>query len=214
MYETSVEVYYKKYNNLIDFKDGSNLIGNERLDTVMLRGQGQSTGIEFYIRKTEGKLTGWISYTLSNTTRQVDGINNSKTYSAPYNKTHVLSITASYEINKRLSIGANFIYNTGIAITVNQSRYPHQGFVLGDPSERNSYRIPNYNRADISATYKGKKHKLWQGEWVVSAYNLYARRNAYSIYFRQNDVDPSKTEAVKISVFGTVIPSVTYNFNF
>lgn len=214
MYETSVEVYYKKYNNLIDFKDGSNLIGNERLDTVMLRGQGQSTGIEFYIRKTEGKLTGWISYTLSNTTRQVDGINNSKTYSAPYNKTHVLSITASYEINKRLSIGANFIYNTGIAITVNQSRYPHQGFVLGDPSERNSYRIPNYNRADISATYKGKKHKLWQGEWVVSAYNLYARRNAYSIYFRQNDIDPSKTEAVKISVFGTVIPSVTYNFNF
>lgn len=214
MFETSVEVYYKTFNNLIDFKDGSSLIANERLDTVMLRGSGKSRGIEFFIRKTEGKLTGWISYTLSHTDRTVAGINFGKTYDAPFNKTHVLSVTLSYDITKRLSVGGNFIYNSGIAITVNQSRFPHQGFILGDPSMRNSYHIPDYHRADISLTWKGKKKKLWQGEWVLSAYNVYARRNAYSIYFRQNADNPNQTEAVKISVFGTILPSLTYNFTF
>jgi hypothetical protein len=214
MYETSVEMYYKKFHNLIDFKDGSNLIANRYLDTTMLMGKGYSYGTELYIRKTEGKLTGWISYTYSRTRRQINGINNSQYYFAPYDKTHSLSITACYELTKRITLSSNFIYSTGIAITVPGQKYEWQGITLSQPTERNSVRIPAYHRADIAATIRGKKHKVWQGEWVISAYNLYARRNAYSIFFRQNAKDPTTTEAVRVSIFGSIIPSITYNFNF
>lgn len=216
MYETSVETFYKAYQNTIDFKDGANLVANDMLDTVMLRGTGKSFGAEFFIRKQEGKLTGWISYTLSRTTRTIKGINNDKEYFSPYDKTHVLNITSSYELNKHWSFSATFAYSTGIPITVPAQKFSWQGIIGSDPSARNTFRIQTYHRADVGITYKGKKKKkqLWQGEWVLCAYNVYARRNAYSMYFRENPDDPTKTQAVRISIFGTVIPSITYNFNF
>ncbi|MSQ79493.1 MAG: TonB-dependent receptor [Flavobacteriaceae bacterium] len=216
MYETSVETFYKTYQNIIDFKDGANLVANNMLDTVMLRGKGESYGLELFIRKQNGKLTGWISYTISQTTRTIDGINGGKKYFSPYDKTHVLNITASYELNKHWSFSANFAYSTGIPITVPAQKFVWQGITASDPSGRNTFRIQTYHRADASITYKGKKKKkqLWQGEWVLSAYNVYARRNAFSMYFRQDPNDPTRTQAVRISVFGTVIPAITYNFNF
>lgn len=214
VFETSFEIYYKKFNNLIDFRDGATLIGNPYIETEMLRGTGYSYGTELYIRKSEGRLTGWISYTWSRTRRTVAGINEGKEYAAPYDKTHNANITASYEINKRLSVSGTFVYSTGVPYTAPAGKFAFQGWILADVSGRNSLRVPDYHRMDIGITYKGKKKKWHQGEWVLSAYNVYARRNAYSVYFRQNPQNPAQTEAVRVAVFGTVIPSLTYNFNF
>lgn len=214
MYETSVELYYKNFTNLIDFRDGATLIGNPYIESEMLRGKGYSYGAELYIRKSEGKLTGWISYTWSRTRRTVKGINQDKEYSAPFDKTHVANITASYEINKRLTLSGTFVYSTGVPFTAPVGKFTFQNWILADISNRNSLRVPDYHRMDLSAIWKGKKKKFHQGEWVLSLYNVYARRNAYSIYFRQNPQNNAITEAVRISVFGTIIPSITYNFNF
>lgn len=213
MYESSVELFYKKYTNVIDFKNGAQLLANPALETELLIGKGYSYGAEFFLRKNEGNLTGWISYTYSRSRRQINGINDENWFFAPYDKTHNLSITASYELNKRWTFGSNCVYSTGIPITGMVQKFTYQGYVLGQASVRNSIRIPDYFRLDVSATYKPKKKKYWQGEWVVSAYNVTARRNAYSIFFRQNTANGS-TEAVRISVFGTIIPAITYNFNF
>ncbi|MDZ4757032.1 MAG: carboxypeptidase-like regulatory domain-containing protein [Bacteroidota bacterium] len=213
IYETSVEVFYKKYMNVIDFKSGAQLIANPALETEMLRGIGYSYGAEFFVRKTEGKLTGWISYTYSRTRRQIVGINEDKWYFAPYDKTNNLSITASYEFTKKWTFGSNCVYSTGAPITGMAQKFTYQGYLLGQASLRNSIRVPDYFRIDFSASFKPRKRKYWQGEWVFSAYNVTSRRNAYSVYFRQN-TDTKLTEAVRISVFGSIIPAVTYNFNF
>ncbi len=213
IYEASVEVFYKKYTNVIDFKSGAQLIANPALETEMLRGIGYSYGAEFFVRKTEGKLTGWISYTYSRTRRQINGINDDKWYFAPYDKTNNLSITASYELSKKWTIGSNCVYSTGAPITGMAQKFTYQGYTLGQASARNSIRVPDYFRLDFSGSFKPRKKKYWQGEWVFSAYNVTSRRNAYSLFFRQN-ATTGQTEAVRISVFGSIIPAVTYNFNF
>lgn len=213
-YEASVELFYKHFDRLIDFKDGAQLIANDHLETELRTGTGQSVGAEFYVRKAEGRLTGWISYTLARTTRMVPGINNNKTYVAPYDKTHVISVTAAYELNKRIVFSGNFNYSTGIAITAPVGKFLYQGMSVTDITERNSLRIPNYNRIDFAMALKSKPHKRYQGEWVFSAYNVYARRNPYSVVFQPEDNNPSRTVAYRFSVFGTIIPSITYNFTF
>jgi hypothetical protein len=218
MYETSVEAYYKTMTNQIDYVDGADLLLNEDLEADLLYGKGRAYGVEFFAKKNTGRLNGWLSYTLSRTERQIDGINYNKYYAAKYDKTHNLNAVAVYELTKRLNLSGNFVYGTGVATTFPNGRFEQDGLIvpINTDNARNNFRVPAYHRLDLSATLEGKKKpgRKYESSWTFSLYNLYSRRNAFSVYFRQNEDNPQKTEAVRLSVFGSVIPSVTYNFKF
>ena len=217
MYETSVEVYYKKMDNLIDYINGADLLFNKNIETDFLTSEGKSYGIELSAKKNKGKLTGWVSYTLSKTQQRTEALNRGEWYNAKYDKTHNLAVVAMYQLSKRWSLSANFAYATGVAATFPNSRYQINDVPMiphNTNEEKNNYRVPDYHRLDISATLESRKHKRWQGEWVFSIYNVYAHRNPYNITFRQNKDNPNQTEAVRLSVFGSLLPSVTYNFKF
>jgi len=217
--ETSVEVYYKKMYNVIDFRDHAQLFINKYFEGELRIGDGYSYGAEFFVKKQEGNFTGWISYTWSKTMRTIPEINNGNEFAAPYDKPHNLSIVASYDITPRLNISTNWIYSTGAPRTVPVGRYNYQGMIVPIYSDRNSVRIPDYHRMDLSVTLEGKKYKKdgtlkkYQGSWNFSIYNVYNRHNAYSIVFKQNDTNPEITEAQKLYLFKT-FPSITYNFKF
>ena len=224
-FETSVEVYYKNMTNQIDYVNGAQTLLNPDLEGDLLYGNGRAYGVEFFVKKNTGKLTGWVSYTLSRTERQIDGINNNEWYAAKYDRTHNLSVVGIYELNKKWSFSANFSYLTGTTTTFPNSRYSYDGLIVPHNSDnsRNNFRVPAYHRLDLSATLRPKRNEnhRWKGEWVFTVYNAYARRNPFTIYFRQklqgegiNAISTSQTEAVRLSVFGTLIPAVTYNFNF
>lgn len=225
MFETSIEVYYKWMYNSIDFRDHAQLLLNPYLEGELRIGKAWSYGSEFLIRKNKGALTGWIAYTLSRTMREIPEINEGVKYLAPYDRTHDVSIVASYELTPKVLLGATWVYSTGQPITVPTGRFEYQGSILPVYSDRNSERMPAYHRLDLSATFKGKtaeergprkngKKRLgWQGEWNISAYNAYARKNAFTINFRQSKEDPTVTEAYKIYLF-SIVPAITYNFKF
>ncbi len=215
-FETSVEVYYKSLKNVLDYKDGAELFLNEDLETELLTGKGYAYGMEMQIKKQEGKITGWASYTLAKSMRKIPGINDGKAYPSTYDRTHDVSLVANYELNKQLSLAANWVYSTGNPVTYPVAKYEVQGNTLFYYSKRNGNRIPDYHRLDLSLTYNSKKNesRKIKRSLNVSFYNVYARRNAYSIYFRQNEDNSNITEAVRLSIIGTVIPAVTYNFTF
>jgi hypothetical protein len=218
MYETSVEAYYKTMSNQIDYVDGADLLLNQDMEADLLYGKGRAYGVEFFARKNSGRLNGWISYTLSRTERQIDGINNNEYYAAKYDKTHNINAVGVYQLTKRLNLSGNFVYGTGVATTFPNGRFEQDGIIvpINTDNARNNFRVPAYHRLDLSATLDGKKKpgRKYESSWTFSLYNLYSRRNAFSVYFRQNEDNPQKTEAVRLSVFGSVIPSVTYNFKF
>lgn len=214
--ETSVEVYYKDMRNQIDYRDGADLFLNKHIETEMLRGKAYSYGLEMMVKKNVGRFTGWLSYTLSKTKRKVDGVNGGKEYSSAYDRTHDLSLITSYQLDDRWTISANWVLASGTPATYPVSKFEYEGASVPVYSERNSYRLPTYHRMDLGATYvpRSSKEKRWKGSWSFSLFNLYARRNAYSISFQPNKENPQQTEAVRMSIIGTVVPSVTYNFNF
>lgn len=218
MYEASVEVYYKKLYNQIDYVPGSDLLLNKFVQGDLLFGKGRAYGAEFYLKKNQGKLTGWVSYTLSRTERQVETINNNNWFPARFDKPHNITAVAIYELRRRLSLSANFTIASGTPATFPTTRYEFQGVIVGDNYDgaRNNNRIPAYHRLDLAATLKSKR-KLFgkgDGEWVFSIYNVYNRRNPFSIYTRANKDNPMITEAVRYSVIGNFIPAITYNFKF
>ncbi|MBS0000863.1 MAG: carboxypeptidase-like regulatory domain-containing protein [Cyclobacteriaceae bacterium] len=226
-YESSVELYYRDTKNQIEYIDGADLLINEYLEGDLLSGIGRAYGAEFYFKKNTGKFNGWISYTIGKTELKVDGINNGEWYPTRFDQLHNLKIAAFYDINPRWTLSANFIYLSGTPTTFPTSRYNIQEYLVPyiGSYARNNIRIPDYHRLDISATLYGKKYKK-NGErrknedyWVFGVYNLYARRNPFSIYF-SNGVDrpvpgePISTTATRVSVIGTIIPAVSYNFKF
>ncbi len=215
-YETSLEVYYKDMQNVLDYKDGAELFLNEDLETELLSGTGYAYGMEFMAKKQEGQFTGWVSYTLSKSMREIPGINNGDPYPSTYDRTHDISLVFNYDINKQFSLSASWVFSTGNPVTYPVAKYSVQGNTLFYYSNRNSNRIPNYHRLDFSANYNFKKNenRKVKQSLNVSLYNVYARRNAYSIYFRPNEDDSSVTEATRLSIIGTIIPSITYNINF
>ncbi len=233
MFETSVEVYYKDLQNLIEFKDAADPSDgvNDNIDNQVTFGDGYSYGAELFIKKNKGKLTGWIGYTWSKTFRQFDELNNGNKYPAKFDRRHDLSITGAYRLNERWVFGAVFVYATGNSITLPASKYFVEGELLVEYADRNSYRMAPYHRADISATWYGKKYKEFKnietGEmeqvpkkftsnWNFSVFNLYNRKNPYFIYFdntgnlTQGTLDVA---AIQVSLF-PVLPSVTWNFSF
>ncbi len=217
-YEGSVEVYYKDLQNQIDYVRDSDLLLNKYLEGDLLFGNGRAFGAEFYLKKNKGKLTGWLSYTLSRTERKVSGINNGDWFPARFDKTHNASIVALYQINDWWSLSANVSAYSGTPATFPTNRFEWNGFALPQNvyDVRNNSRIPWYHRLDIGATKKSKK-KLFgkgQGEWVFSVYNVYNRRNPFSVYVRQGETNTLQTEAVRYSVIGSFVPAVTYNFKF
>lgn len=220
-YTLEVESFYKKVKNKLDYIDGADLIANEAIEQVLLNGRARSYGLEVLFRKNKGKLTGWVSYTLSRTEQQTPGrtpeetgINSGAWYRAGYDKTHNLSITGSYQHTDKWSFGAIFALQSGQPATFPDGQYQYGNINIPVFGARNEDRLPMYHHLDVSATYvpKPEKKKGWQGEWVFSIYNLYNRQNAASMTFRQNE-DSGRNEAVRLSIFG-VIPSVTYNFKF
>ncbi|NAY90675.1 TonB-dependent receptor [Muricauda sp. JGD-17] len=228
-YTFETEVFYKDIQNRIDYIDGANLIANNAIEQVILNGEARAYGIEFLLRKNEGPLTGWLAYTLSRSEQRTPGrdlglntgrsdletgINFGEWYSTPFDKTHDLSIYGNYELNNRWSLNANFIYQTGQPTNYPVGQFEFEDITVPFYGLRNQERLPDYHRLDISATLTPKKNKrrAMQSEWVFSVYNVYNRRNAASINFRENE-DTGRNEALRTSIFG-IIPSVTYNFKF
>jgi len=165
------------------------------------------------LKKKYGRFNGWIAYTLSRTERQINGINNGNWYSARQDATHDISIVGIFDINEKWSISATWVYNTGNAATFPSGKYEIDGSVQFYYTERNGYRMPNYHRLDIGATWIVKKTKKFESSWNFSIYNAYGQKNAYSIDFVEDPNDPTKTIAEKTYLF-TYIPSISYNFKF
>ena len=220
-YSLEVETFYKTIQNRIDYIDGANLIANNAIEQVILNGEAQAYGLEILLRKNEGKIRGWLSYTLSRSeqrtpgrTPEEPGINNGNWYSTPWDKTHDISLTGSYDLTDKWTFASNFLYQTGIPATFPNGQYSYNGVVVPTYEARNSSRLPAYHRLDISAIYTPKPNstKRFRSEWVFGIYNVYNRMNAASISFRQN-TQTGINEAVKLSIFG-IVPSVTYNFRF
>jgi hypothetical protein len=218
MYETSAEIYYKYMQNQLDYIDNANLFINYTVENQLLQGLGRAYGAEFFVRKTRGKLQGWISYTISKTERLVRGISNDNWYFSRYDRTHVLNTSVNYDISKRWNVSANFVLLSGVPGTFPDSKVQIQGLSIpyNTANERNNFRITPYHRLDIGATYHFKKNdkRRFKQNLVFSVYNVYNRRNAFSIYFRAKDGEPNQTEAVRFSMIGTFVPAITYNFNF
>jgi hypothetical protein len=213
LYEFSVETYYKALQNQIDYKNGAQLIANDNVESQLLYGIGRAYGAEFFFKKRYGKFNGWVGYTLSKTERKFDQINNGNYFAAKYDRTHDISVVGIYKMSNRWTFSATFVYGTGNAVTYPNGKYTVAGVTTYYYSQRNADREPANHRLDIGATLEGKEHKKYHSSWSFGIYNLYNRKNPYTINFRDNEVDPTKTEAVKTSLFG-IIPSITWNFKF
>jgi hypothetical protein len=215
-FEISAEVFYKTMKDQLDFIDNANMYLNEQLEADLLAAKGRAYGLEIYAKRDIGKTTGWLSYTLSRSERQTPGLSKNEWFLNRYDRTHNVNLVVSHEFTKRTSLGANWVFASGTPATFADARMEYQDWDIpyNTTEKRNNYRLKPFHRLDLSFTWKGKQLKRWKGEWVFSLYNVYARRNAYTVYFRQNPDDPSKKEAVRLSIIGSIIPGITYNFKF
>ncbi|HEX5170503.1 MAG TPA: TonB-dependent receptor [Cyclobacteriaceae bacterium] len=216
-YELSLEGFYKKIKNTVDYIEGADITLNPKLEAGLAQGDGLAYGLEFLLRKNTGRLNGWLSYTYSRSLRkfksdlEVKTINEGDYYPSFFDKPHNLSLILNYRLAERTVLSANFNYSTGRPITIPISKFSYDAYLaVLNYSERNEYRIPDYHRLDLSITFKDKpkRNKRWMGEWIISVFNVYGRDNAYSIYFNRYG------KASKLSVLGTVFPSFSYNFKF
>jgi hypothetical protein len=210
--EFSVESYYKDMRNVTDFEQGANLLMNSDVEASIVTGEGRSYGLELSLKKKEGMINGWVSYTLGRTENLIEEIA-PHWYPTTYDKTHDLSVVVNFDMTNRLSLSAAWIYYTGNAVTFPSGKYQYDGHYLAYYTGRNEYRMPNYHRLDFNIHIQAKERKRWETSWDLSAYNAYNRYNAYSIYFEESLDNPGTTEAVKLSLFG-IVPSVTWNFKF
>jgi hypothetical protein len=220
-FSLEIETFYKTIQNRIDYIDGADLIANNAIEQVILNGEARAYGLEILLRKNEGRLKGWLSYTLSKSEQRTPGrtaietgINNGQWYRTPFDKTHDISLTGTYELSNKWTLNSNFIFQTGLPATFPNGQYEYNGIVVPSFEARNSSRLPAYHRLDFSANYNPNPNskKRFKGEWVFSLYNLYNRRNAANIQFRENRTS-GVNEAVRLAIFG-IVPSVSYNFNF
>lgn len=213
MFEFSVEGYYKKMHNQIDFKDNAKFDRNDDVESELRFGKGRAYGIEFMLKKNIGKLTGWLSYTLSKSEKKIDGINDNQWYNATQDRTHDISIVGMYQLNAKWSLSAAWVYYTGNAVSYPSGKYEIDGQLIPYYTERNGYRAPAYHRLDLGAVCVLKKTAKLYSELAFSLYNAYGRENAYIVQFRQNDDDPTKASAYQYSLF-RFIPSISWNFKF
>ena len=215
------EVFYKKIKNRLDYINGADLVANEAIERVLLNGEARAYGIEFLYKKNKGRHNFWIAYTFSKSEQKTigrnsieTGINMGKWYNTPYDKTHDFSFVSNYKLNEKLTFNTNFIFQTGQPTTYPIGQYTYMNLNVPNYGARNSNRLPNYHRLDISLTLIPNKNKKrdYKSEWVFGIYNIYNRSNANSITFQQNE-KTLKNEAIQLSIFG-IVPSVSYNFKF
>lgn len=224
--DLSLELYYRKINNVVDYKDGADLLFNSSVETETLIGNERAYGMEVFFKKKFGKLTGWLGYTLSKSERQVNGeleeerINQGAYFPTNYDRTHDIAVTSIYQLTKYLSLSSSFVYYTGKPYSFPASKYEIDGLLVPHYPSRNLNRLSDYHRLDVAATLhlkktrKNGKERRAESSWVFSIYNLYARRNAQAYFFRENKDQTGQPIVEKLSVLGTMIPSVTYNFKF
>ncbi len=226
-YEFSAETYYKDMQNVIDYRDGAQVTFNPSVESELLYGIGRAYGVELLLKKKRGAFTGWVTYTLSKTEKQIDQINNGEWFNAKQDRTHDISIVGMYQINPRINLSATWVYYTGNAVTFPSGKYFIEGESVELYSERNAYRMPDYHRLDIGLTLNNKNMKTikdidtgkekrvpkrFESSWNFSVYNAYGRENAYSISFEEN-ASTGQTEAIQTALF-KVVPSVSYQFKF
>lgn len=212
--EASAEVYYKTIDNSIDFKNHAALLLNKHLEGELRIGQGRSYGLELLFQKQQGKFTGLLSYTLARSERKIPEIADGW-YPTKFDKTHDLALTGSYQFNDRISLSANFVYSTGAAVTIPTGRFEYLGEIVPVYSERNGGRMPDYHRLDLSLSIQNKKNKLRrvQIEKVFSIYNVYYRKNPYSLNFVADPDQPGVTRA-EMTYLLPIVPAITINFKF
>jgi hypothetical protein len=215
VYEYSVETYYKSLQNQIDYRNGASLQANDNVESELLYGKGRAYGIEFFVKKKTGRLNGWIGYTLSKTERQFDEINNGQYFNARQDRTHDLSVVGIYKLTPRWTLSSTFVYSTGNAVTFPSGKYFVNEQTIFLYTERNGYRMPAYHRLDIAATVENKKNtkRKYQSSWTFGLYNAYGRENAYTIAFKDDPNDKTKTIAEQTALF-RFVPSITWNFKF
>ncbi|MBL7969672.1 MAG: carboxypeptidase-like regulatory domain-containing protein [Prolixibacteraceae bacterium] len=226
LFETSVEVYYKNLQNLLEYKNGAILVMNHHIEADIINADGYSYGVELYAKKNLGRLNGWVSYTYSRTMRKTDNkfdeeiINAKKFYPSVYDKPHDMSTVLNYQISRRWRFSGNFVLSSGRPVTLPEQKYIFEGRQIVYYSDRNKYRMPPYHRMDVSITLDEnlRKKRMWKGSWTFSVYNLYGRKNAYSVFYRKDPsiqlTDKVPYSIYKLSVIGVPVPSITYNFKF
>ncbi|RYG02520.1 MAG: TonB-dependent receptor [Chitinophagaceae bacterium] len=214
--ELSAEVFYKKMDGVLDYIDNASLSLNQLVEADLLTGRGKAFGLELEVKKETGKWQGWINYTWSRSLRKTPGISNNDWYLSRYDRTHVINVSVVRTLTEKWDLSAAFNYGTGAPATFPDIRFDIQDLPIpyNSTGKRNNFRLPAYHRLDISATRKSRLSKRIQGEWVFGIYNVYARQNAYSIYFQANEDNPQIKEATRLSIIGSIIPSITYNFKF
>ncbi len=226
-YEFSAEAFYRNTLNEIDYINGAELLNNDRLEGDLLSGKGRAYGLELYLQKKKGLITGWVSYTLSRSELRVDGINKGNWYPTRFDQTHNLKVVGSYAINEKWSTTADFAFMTGTPTTYPNQRYLSQGILIpyNTNDNRNDARLSAYHRLDLSLRMEGRtlrnngRPRKNKSYWVFSIYNVYGRRNAFSTYFTQSSdrvtaIQPIQTQAHRVSIIGSMVPSASYNFKF
>lgn len=217
--ETSVEVYYKNMQNLVEYREGYTPSSLRDVDYDFVFGRGYAYGAEFFINKTKGKWTGWLGYTLSWTYRDFKQLNLGNRYLSKYDQRHNISLTSTYEVNKKWTLSSVWVFGSGNRVTLPSSLYIINGELYQDIDEINNYSLPPYHRLDVGATYTPKPNstKRRKGSWVFSIYNVYNRKNPYLVYIDlQGGVSSTngvKLKVKQVSIF-PILPSVTYNFKF
>lgn len=225
-WESSVETYLKRTANVLEFKDGADLLFNENIETELINGKSLAYGLEFFLKRNTGRVRGWLSYTWSRAVQQFANkfdlleINNGNFFPTDYDKEHDVSVTAIFSFSKRVSLSGNFTYNTGRPVTLPVGKFVLDGKTIPQFDLRNQGRLPDYHRMDLSLRIDGREFtrsgalRKNQDAWIFTLYNVYARRNIYSYLFRESTTEPGELEVLSYSIFGTIIPSVTYNFRF
>ncbi len=213
--EFSTEIYYKNMFDIIDYKDNADLFLNNNIETQVLSGKGKSYGLELFFRKDIGRLTGWISYTLSKTSKKIDGINNNEWYPARYDQRHNLATILKYDFNDRWSVSSAFKYTSGGNITVPEGIFNFQGVAFNYYTSRNGYKLPAYHRFDIAFAYKPyhRKQVSWEDGWNFGIYNVYDRKNVFAVFVKQKSNNFSQYSAQKMYLYG-MIPYISYSFKF
>jgi hypothetical protein len=218
-YELSLEGYYKRYQNMLDYKVGANFLLNERIETQVLQGPGKSYGIEFLAKKNVGKLNGWLGYSYSRSFIQLDSpfnedrVNNGEFFPTNFDKPHDVNLIVNYKLTKRFSLSSNFTYQTGRPITYPTGKYIFEGTEYVLYSDRNKFRIPDYYRLDVGLNIEGnhKVKKFAHSFWNISIYNVLGRNNPFAVFFVTEN---GNVKAYQSSIFATPIPTITYNFKF
>ena len=211
-FEFSIEGFYKDLKNQVDFKDGADAFGNPDIEAELVFGIGRAYGLEFLLKKTVGKFTGWMSYTLLKSERKFEKISNNNWFSARQDRTHDFALVASYKLTPKIIFSGTWVYYTGDAATFPVGKYEVDGNILNLYTERNGDRIPNYHRLDFGLTYILKDSKKFYNDINISVYNVYNRKNVYSLTFQENEIT-GKSEVERLALFG-IVPSITWNFRF